>query len=330
MRTGACGASLATVCCVWALCTWCTSLLTLGMVRWSGSAGLSTEAGTAILESTELGNTALVANALSFAPQAYVVGFMPVFEFSPQLIPQGWSIGVELVCYLLAPLVVLSTRRHPRRLWIWLAAGLGLFAVAVWTAGLDFDLFNSVVYKNAFASVVVFLAGGAFYYLRRRRGQPVPFSVVGVLLAVWVATLTVRAFRLGEGPSARVFTEYVWLTVAMTGLVATTRVERLRRLDTALGNLCYGVYLNHFLVAGLLLGTGAERYVSRPGTLTFGFVVLAGSLALALLTYYSSSARSTTCDNVFEVWRHLTHCNRSPILDAHGWPSPPWPPRWSC
>ena len=260
-------------------------VLTLTMVRWSGSAGLSTEAGTAILENTELGNAALLANALSFAPQAYLVGFMPVFEFSPQLIPQGWSIGVELVCYLLAPIVVLSTRRHPHRMWIWLAAGLGVFAAAVWTAGLDFDRFNSVVYKNAFASVVVFLAGGAFYYLRRRRGQPVPFSVVGVLLAVWVATLTVRAFRLGEGPSARVFTEYVWLTVALTGVVATTRVERLRRLDTALGNLCYGVYLNHFLVGGLLLGTGAGRYLSQPGTLTFGSVVLAGSLALAVLTY---------------------------------------------
>jgi peptidoglycan/LPS O-acetylase OafA/YrhL len=260
-------------------------VLTLAMVRWSGSAGLSTEAGTAILENTEVGTAALLANALSFAPQVYLAGFMPVFEFSPQLIPQGWSIGVELVCYLVAPIVVVTTRRHPQRMWIWLAAGLVLFAAAVWTAGLDFDRFNSVVYKNAFASVVVFLAGGAFYYLRRRHGQPVSFSVVGVLLTVWVATLTVRAFRLGEGPSARVFTEYVWLTVALTGLVATTRIQRLRGLDTGLGNLCYGVYLNHFLVAGVLLGTGAERYLSQPGTLTFGFVVLAGSLALASLTY---------------------------------------------
>jgi hypothetical protein len=109
--------------------------------------------------------------------------------------------------------------------------------------------------------------------------------VAGVIV-LWVAIVTVRVFRLGEGPSARVFTEYVWVTVAVTGLVATTHVARWRAVDKALGNLCYGVYLNHFLVGGLLLGSGADRYVDRPGTLLFGWVTLAGSLLLATATYF--------------------------------------------
>jgi hypothetical protein len=101
-----------------------------------------------------------------------------------------------------------------------------------------------------------------------------------------VATVTVPALDLSEGlRSARAFTEYLWLTVLVAGLVALTKVERLRGLDLAGGNLCYGVYLNHFLVAGLLLGTGAGRYLGSPGTLAFGFAVLAGSIAMAALTY---------------------------------------------
>jgi peptidoglycan/LPS O-acetylase OafA/YrhL len=226
-------------------------VMTLAMVRWSGPEGpVRPETGRPILENMELGNAALLANALTLAPQPDVVGQMPVLEF------------------------------------IWIGLGLVAFLWGVWTAGLDVERFQSVVYKNTFTSVVVFLAGGAFYYLRRRHGQPMPFAVAGVLMLAWSAIVTMGILRRGEGPSARLFTEYVWLTVAVTGLVTMTRVVRLQRLDKMLGNLCYGVYLNHFLVGGLLVSLGVDRYFGRSGTLPFGVVVLAGSLALASVTFY--------------------------------------------
>ncbi len=262
-------------------------VMTLAVVRWIGADGpLRPGTGTPLLENMQIGSTALLGNALTFSPWPHIVNGLPVLEFKPYLIPQGWSIGVELMCYLLAPLAVLTTRRRPLRLSIWIGVGLVVFLWGVWAAGLDSERFQYLVYKNTFTSVVVFLAGGAIYYLRRRWGQPVPFGFVGLLIAAWVAVVTIRAFRLGEGPSARLFTEYVWLTVALTGLVATTRIARLQRFDTALGNLCYGVYLNHFLVAGVLLGLGAERHVPRPGTLIFACAVLVGSLLLATTTYF--------------------------------------------
>jgi hypothetical protein len=133
----------------------------------------------------------------------------------------------------------------------------------------------------------VFFAGGAFYYVRRRWGQPLSFSVLAVPLVVWLAVVTVPAFYLGEGPerSARVFTEYLWLTLLLAGLAALTQVTKLRALDVAGGNLCYGVYLNHFLVAGLLMRAGMVRYVGLPGSLPFGLTVLLGATALAYVTY---------------------------------------------
>ena len=293
-------------------------IATLVMVRTSGPVGpLDPASGTPLLENMGLDDRTLLLNALTFAPHAFVADSMPVLEFAPHLIPQGWSIGVELTCYLLAPLAVLTTRRQPARLWIWIAPGMALFVWGVWTSGLDYDRFQSIVYKNAFTSLVVFLAGGAFYYLRRSRGQPVRFHLVVVLLAVWVAVVTVGAFRLGEGPSARVFTEYVWLTVALTGVVAASRVTRFGRLDTALGNLCYGVYLNHFLIAGMLVMLGASRYFDQPGTLRFGFVVLAGSIALACLTYYGVER---PFDRVRRFIRGGPAPDSEPSLDATGRP----------
>jgi hypothetical protein len=104
---------------------------------------------------------------------------------------------------------------------------------------------------------------------------------------VWLAVVTVPALYLGEGPerSARVFTEYLWLTLLLAGLAALTQVTKLRTLDVAGGNLCYGVYLNHFLVAGLLIRVGLVRYVGLPGSLPFGLAVLIGATALAYVTY---------------------------------------------
>ena len=263
------------------------TVMMLVMVRGLGPAAYVDPGGSdAILAGMDRGAADLLLNGTTLAPHVTISGYMPVLVFEPLLIPQGWSIGVEASFYLIAPLVVLTTRRRTWRLAIWIAVGLAAFLWGVRVAGLDPDRFQSLVYKNAVASVVVFFAGGAFYYLRRRWGQPLPFAAVLALLLAWVAVVTVPALDLSEGPrSARAFTEYLWLTVLLAGLVALTRVERFRALDVAFGNLCYGVYLNHFLVAGLLLRAGVNRHLDSPDTLPFGFAVLLGSVALAGLTY---------------------------------------------
>jgi peptidoglycan/LPS O-acetylase OafA/YrhL len=263
------------------------TLLTLAMVRWLGPEAIVDPAGRRILQGVDRETSTLLYENLTFDPQAHIVAAMPVLEFTPDLIPQGWSIGVELTFYLIAPLVVFTTRRRTWRLGAWIAAGLLLFLWGVLAAGFDLELFQTVVYKNTVTSAVVFFAGGAFYYVRRRWGQPLPFSVLAVPLVVWLAVVTVPALYLGEGPerSARVFTEYLWLTLLLAGLAALTQVTKLRTLDVAGGNLCYGVYLNHFLVAGLLMRAGMVRYVGLPGSLHFGLTVLLGATALAYVTY---------------------------------------------
>ena len=186
------------------------TVLTLAMVRGLGPQSIVDPAGRRILQGMDRSNIELLYESATFGPDVEVVGSMPVLQFTPSLIPQGWSIGVEGTFYLLAPLVVLTTRRRAWALAGWIGIGLLAFLWGVRTAGIDLELFQTVVYKNAVASAVVFFMGGAFYYLRRRWGQPLPFVAIAIPMLAWVAVVTIPALGLGAGPerSAGVFSQY--------------------------------------------------------------------------------------------------------------------------
>ena len=229
----------------------------------------------------------LLRASLTFAPAVHTAGIVPVVEFSPPLIPQGWSIGIELTFYLMAPLVVLTTRRRTWSVWLWIAAGFILFLGAVRAAGMDFDRFQAAVYKNAVANWFVFFLGGAFYYARRRWGQPFRIEIFLPILVAWMLLLTAPDLGWRDAPprSPAMFTAYLCLTLLPAAIVTLTHAGRWRDVDKAAGNLCYAMYLNHFVVAALLVWSGAVRHVGLPGTLLFGGAVLTGSTALGAATY---------------------------------------------
>ena len=262
------------------------TLLTIVLLTWLGPEAFVEPDGQRIMQGLDRPTGALALNTLTFAPSLRIDGSMPVLDFSPLLVPQGWSLGVEVSLYLLAPLVVMTTRRRPLWLALWLAVGAVAFLWGVREARFDLDRFQTAVYKNSFASAFMFFAGGACYYIRRTWGQPVPFVAFVIVLLAWLAVLTLPSLSLGLGParSPAVFAEYLWLTIAMSALVTWTPVAG-RSLDTFTGNLCYGVYLNHFVVAMVLLASGATRYLGLPGSLRFGVAVLVGSTILAFVTY---------------------------------------------
>jgi peptidoglycan/LPS O-acetylase OafA/YrhL len=238
------------------------------------------------VSAADAGRRALLRQTLTLAPIASFDEWLPILRFDPPLIPQGWSIGVEAVFYLGAPVVALATARRTWWIAAWLGAALLVTVYAFRLAGVDFDRFQVAVYKNAVASAVVFLLGGACYYARRRWGRFVAPLVAWAGVAVWVVLITVPLFGGSFPlPSASVFAEYLWLTLIVTCLILLAAPLRFRAIDAGAGNLCYGVYLNHFLVAGLLLPLNLQRFVGETGSLGFGLVVLAGSTVMAGVTY---------------------------------------------
>ena len=174
---------------------------------------------------------------------------LSVDEATHFLLPirQGWSIATELLFYLLVPLV------YGRRFGLFAAPliALACFAfklhemnVAGWRAAYFLPLGN----------MGYFLFGCFLYHVAEARPVAELRRRLGVLPRVLApAAILVLAFTClpNEFESERYLAHFAFLA-AFSAVILLAFSEKTHALDTYLGNLSYGVYLNHFLVAALL------------------------------------------------------------------------------
>jgi len=191
-----------------------------------------------------------------------------VFKFL--FVPQGWSLSLELVFYLLAPFIV------RRSLWtIGLVAAAGLTARTVaHIIGLQFDPWS---YRFFPFELSVFLAGALSYRLGERFKEAtlpriLKISAFGVIPAVIL-------FPLYDAGTAIFFTGsriglFAYLVVALPVLYRLTRDADWDRIA---GNLSYPVYLCHLIPIQLLQGSG----ILAPHTSTRAVLAVASSVTLA-------------------------------------------------
>jgi peptidoglycan/LPS O-acetylase OafA/YrhL len=193
------------------------------------------------------------------------------------LIGQAWTLGVEMMFYLLAPFIV---RRLPT---LWMAL-IGCVAIAAaWPrssdvpAALYFLSHFTLLFPNELGKIgflVFFLAGASLCHVYMR-----PKAESFVLAAVAVALIGTMGRMQGEPRD-------VWL-VCLTLLIpvafgASTKWLR----DDFLGDLSYPVYITHVLVlqasVGIvaLLGAGYSRALAP---MIFGGTLLVSTLLVIAL-----------------------------------------------
>src|SRR3974390_869419 len=156
-----------------------------------------------------------------------------------QMIPQAWSISLELMFYALAPFLV---RRH------WLA----LVAIIVATYVLRAVPFahgwngSGFVYRFFPFEIGLFLAGvlshRAYAYFNSR--GVVQFRACAVVCAVFLALVLVQQYV------DRLDNHKFYILVALA-LPALFEVSRRIRLDSWLGYLSYPIYLAHVSILGI-------------------------------------------------------------------------------
>jgi peptidoglycan/LPS O-acetylase OafA/YrhL len=220
-----------------------------GTLAWFGISG----ARTSYLQTVPTwGN--LVDNALVVPLNFYMFNHSDAFT----LVPPAWSLGAEIQFYIVVPFILLLGLRTPAfvvSLAIYIVASLGVIN----TDWYGYRLLPGVLW--------VFLFGSWLFDSHHRsdqnwRGLVACVAAISFAL-VLAATLAMR------GSLMRPYSRETLLGL-VAGVAALNALGRRRRhpLDEKIGNLSYGVFLCHFLVAWAFFGGKVNGIL--PTTLFLG------------------------------------------------------------
>ncbi|CAB3842167.1 hypothetical protein LMG26841_01508 [Achromobacter dolens] len=193
------------------------------------------------------------------------------------LVPQAWTLGVEMSFYLIAPFVLHS----PRRLLVLLAASLAL-RVALIASGIG--LSDPWTYRFFPTELALFLAGSLSHQMLLPRWQAWSRRVAWLPeLGTGLLTLYVLVhFSIGMPHTLRDGLA-VLLFAALLPLAFLFQARH--RLDKAIGELSYPIYIGHALVIlffGWLLDGAQLRqpamFTALVVTGCIGFAALLNSL----------------------------------------------------
>jgi peptidoglycan/LPS O-acetylase OafA/YrhL len=170
------------------------------------------------------------------------------------VIPPAWSLGIELLFYVLMPLMLARTAAAVH---VWFAVSLAITA-ALLINGLDFGY----RYYPAYAASL-FFSLGALCYVQRHRFAAIRLGVVGFAIMLVVFSVTPLVSE-ALGVSHLTWGFYAAAILFTVVLISADRSDGLPAgLDKWLGDLCYPMYLAHFLVAAFIAAVS-------NGSLAFG------------------------------------------------------------
>lgn len=181
--------------------------------------------------------------------------------WQPLLVPQAWSLSLELMFYAVAPFLA-------RLNWRWLAALAGM-SIALRLAGyllpVDYGLWQGRLFPT---TLFLFLLG-----MLAHRALPLAERAPRAL--GWAVCLATLAFvvllpKLPLEPELSRWVAYAVIALAAPFIFNATRGVT---LDRWIGDLSYPLYLSHLAVIGLVLTLGPPHGV---------WIAIGGSLAVSI------------------------------------------------
>ena len=178
------------------------------------------------------------------------------------LVPQAWSLGVELLFYLVAPFIL---RRRTRVLAAVFLLSVAL-RVTLMASGLTADPWS---YRFFPTELATFLAGSLAYRAYRRGIGVATARWAGVILAGLIAILILYRYL----PAAEAVKRFGMTAIMAAVLPSIFSLTRAWKRDTFVGKLSYPVYLSHLMLLTVARHAGRFR----------GPALIVLSLAVAVL-----------------------------------------------
>jgi peptidoglycan/LPS O-acetylase OafA/YrhL len=169
-----------------------------------------------------------------------IVAFLDVKSLAGLVVPQSWSLGVELLFYLLVPFLWITPTRY---ILLIIGASLALRA-GIFASSLPAFPWQ----QRFFPSEVAFFFLGMLSYRHRQSLISVmpnfvalPIVVIGALFSGWLNSSNTLTFSIAMGFLLCLTLPAVWET------------SRTRKFDRLIGELSYPIYLVHISVGYFFL-----------------------------------------------------------------------------
>lgn len=209
------------------------------------------------------------------------------------LVRQAWSLDIEFAFYLTPLLLLLPFGRI-----VFISFGVASFAAFLSFMGYapEFQYYDNVVYKNAVTTAWFFILGGAVYFWKdhlERIARSVPIHISIAAIVIFLIGFSTTRYVVYTIEDARYGWSWiiVFLNVFMGLLISWAILHdegTEGHLSRSLGELSYGIYLNHLLVAWVMLWLSdliGFHIFGRMNDLSFGVIALGFSVAFAWATY---------------------------------------------
>lgn len=189
--------------------------------------------------------------------------------YSYLLIPQAWSLSLEVVFYLLAPLVI----KRIRTILFWMSISIAC-RIALFIAGYDGEQF---IYRFFPSELVFFLTGSLSYHLHRQFHVPLLTRLDRYLMIPVV--VTIASYQVIPGSLEPFVRGGLYLALAVSIPYIFNRSKD-NDLDNRIGDLSYPFYILHMFTYEVLLVL-TPRIGIQAKDLVFLFAWVATTMALS-------------------------------------------------
>lgn len=228
-------------------------------------------------------------------------GFFMYWADGALVIPQSWSLGLELTFYLVIPWILVYCSRKQ----IYILAGLSfLIFTLAYLGKINTDNFG---YRLLPGTLFMFLIGSLLFYGDKAAKL---FIVSAFVISAVMLLAALRSSALYALSYNKEVLIGLLIGILVVGVLKAIKnfFNSFSNIDEFFGNLSYGLFLNHFIVIwamGVFFGVKEFNFIKIA-------ILLLTSCALALLTFYY-------IERPLLIWRRALRCGvKKHVLPIYG------------
>jgi len=186
--------------------------------------------------------------------------------YTIKIIPVAWSLGLELTFYIVIPLVIIYFKNYIKYFF--------LFSLILFLIVFIFSYKNDALgYRLLPGTFFIFLIGSYLYYSKTGIRKIVLFTLVIFIILFIITYSNVNSIYYKTIYNKEIISAIILGTLTLNYI----KKKKSNKIDIFFGNLCYGIFLNHFFIIRIF-----EKYF----TLSYNNIILVIFLSI-ILSYIS-------------------------------------------